>query len=151
MELENEILKLKGELKRLCEKADEINLNINNVLMTCLDANNNEDADRQEFKLLFAKSIGKFIKISYEYPVCMGDDDNWEKAEDFYIGVVKDFRLDEVICDVARVIPGEVVDPHGSYIISFEMLYGPDSMHKVEFITKEEANKFILDNTPKLI
>ena len=123
MELENEILKLKGELKRLCEKADEINLNINNVLeemMTCLDANNNnEDANRQEFKLLFTKSIGKFIKISHEYLVCMGDDGNWEKAEEFYIGVVKDFRLVEyVICDVARVIPGEVVDPHGSYIIN---------------------------------
>lgn len=155
MELGNEILELEEELKRLREKADDINLKIKNVLeeLTCSGAD--EDADRQEFKLLFTKSIGKFIKISREELVRMGDDGNWEKAEEFYIGVVKEFRFDKyeyvAICDVVEINPDEVVVPSVSYIIKFEMLYGPDPTHKVEFITREEANRFILDNTPKLI
>lgn len=153
MELGNEILELEEKLKRLREKADDINLKIRDVLeeLACLGAD--DDADRQEFKLLFTKSIGKFIKVSREKLVRMRDDGNWEKAEEFYIGVVKEFRLaeeDVIISDVVEIDPGEVVFPDRSYVIRFEMLYGPDPTHKVEFITREEANRFILDNTPKL-
>lgn len=148
------ILELEEELKRLRKKASDINLEINNVLEEMCRVVANEDADRQEFKLLFTKSIGKFVKVSHENIVRIGEDGNWEKAEEFYIGVVKEFRSvagDVIISDVVRIDPDEVVDPGSSYIIRFEMLYGPDSTYKVEFITKEEANRFILDNTPKLI
>lgn len=154
MELGNEILELEEELKRLRKKADEINLKIRYVLEELACSGADEDADRQEFKLLFTKSIGKFIKVSREKLVRMGDDGNWEKAEEFYIGVVKEFRLTEedvIISDVVEIDLGEVVIPDSSYVIKFEMLYGPDPTHKVEFITREEANRFILDNTPKLI
>ena len=153
MELGNEILELEEELKRLRKKADEINLKIRDVLEELACSGADEDADRQEFKLLFTKSIGKFIKVSREKLVRMRDDGNWEKAEEFYIGVVKEFRLaeeDVIISDVVEIDPGEVVIPDCSYVIGFEMLYGPDPTHKVEFITREEANRFILDNTPKL-
>lgn len=148
------ILELEEELKRLRKKASDINLEINNVLEEMNRVVANDNVDRQEFKLLFTKSIGKFVKVSHENIVSMGEDGNWEKAEEFYIGVVKEFRSvagDVIISDVVRIDPDEVIYPGADCIIRFEMLYEPDSTYKAEFITKEEANRFILDNTPKLI
>lgn len=146
------------EIKELENEMTEINSQINALYGKLREKGNRLSQLRakqssEEFRKFFENKIGKYIKV-HHYVI---EDDNEYKEfaiDKYYVGLVGTLTLDSE--NNTFVVPIK-------YCISFEARYDiiekenyweitedifNSNEYSFEFITKEEANQFILDNTP---
>ena len=143
-ELENEMTEINSQINALYKKLREKGNRLSRLRAKQLS---------EEFRKFFEDKTGKYIKVHHY--VIEEDDEYKEYAIDkYFVGLVGALTLDSE--NNIFVVPVK-------YCISFDARY--DIIEKrdyweitedifnsnefsFEFITKEEANKFILDNTP---
>ena len=143
------------EIKELEKEMTEINSQINALYKKLREKGNQLSRLRakqssEEFRKFFENKIGKYIKVHY---IVKDEYDDYE-VDKYYVGLVGTLTLDSE--NNTFVVPIK-------YCISFDARY--DIIGKIDYweitedifnrdeysfevITKEEANKFILDNTP---
>lgn len=146
------------EIKELENEMTEINSQINALYGKLREKGNRLSQLRakqssEEFRKFFENKVGKYIKVHH---YIIEDDDEYKEYEidKYFVGLVGTLTLDSE--NNAFVVPIK-------YCISFDARY--DIIEKenyweitedifnsnefsIEFITKEEAKQFILDNTP---
>lgn len=169
--------KLLEELVQLRKDSDELHLEIMNTRKKLDELYQKEEQTYLEsFTKFFENSEGKVIKVSGKWYDPDNPDNNFEEH---YIGEIpsKEEELEfydrlepplevkhVLIKNVIMIKPVQCKDTtlstitrSGFWVLLFEMLYpnpaktdGVGYRYKAEFITKEEANEFILGNTPQL-
>lgn len=145
-----------SEIKELENEMTEINSQINALYKKLREKGNRLSQLRakqssEEFRKFFENKTGKYIKV-HHYVI---ENDDEYAIDKYYVGLVGTLTLDSE--NNAFVVPIK-------YCISFDARYDiiekrnyweitEDIFNSDEFsfeiITKEEANKFILDNTPQ--
>lgn len=146
------------EIKELENEMTEINSQINALYGKLREKGNRLSQLRakqssEEFRKFFENKVGKYIKVHH---YIIEDDDEYKEygIDKYFVGLVGTLTLDSE--NNAFVVPIK-------YCISFDARYDiiekedyweitEDNFNSDEFsfeiITKEEANQFILDNTP---
>lgn len=110
-----------------------------------------------EFREFFESEVGKYIKVHY---VVEDEYDDYE-VDKYYVGLLGALTLSPTYSEdvkEALVAPIEncisidarydMIEKEGYFEITEEMFENSDE-YSFDFITKEEANQFILDNTPQ--
>lgn len=166
--MKEKLEKLYKKLGDLRKESDEVLLKIKQVRdqITKIEETNS-CKNLEDFTKFFEDSGGKIVKVHRHTLYAAGGEYNT-----YYIGTVlseeekeeikrKELEeFEEMIEFLPTRIPiknticvqeGSVMDI-GDWEISYDMLYDNSGheTYQVEFITKEEANEFILNNTPKL-
>lgn len=175
---EERLLELGKELEQLRKNSEEVHLEIMNTRKKLDELyQKTEQANFESFTKFFENSEGKVVKVSGKWYDPNNPDNNFEE---YYIGEIpsKDEELEfyeqEPPLEVKNILLKNVImikpllqcrnntrlstiTRLGFWGLLFKMLYPnpaeSDSAgyrYKAEFITKEEANEFILSNTPKL-
>ena len=141
-ELENEMTEINSQISALYKKLREKGNRLSQL---------RAKQSSEEFRKFFENKTGKYIKV-HHYVI---ENDDEYAIDKYYVGLVGTLTLDSE--NNAFVVPIK-------YCISFDARYDiiekrnyweitEDIFNSDEFsfeiITKEEANKFILDNTPQ--
>lgn len=167
--MKEKLEKLYKELRDLRKESDEVLLKIKHVRDQITKIEEISSCKNlEDFTKFFENSGGKIVKVHrHTYYAALNEYDT------YYIGTVlseeekeeiKQKELEEFeemidllptripIRNTICVQEGSVMDI-GDWEISYDMLYDNKSSHEtyqVEFITKEEAVKFIMNYVPKL-
>ena len=160
-----ELYKKLGDLRK---ESDEVLLKIKQVRdqITKIEETNS-CKNLEDFTKFFEDSGGKIVKVHRHTLYTAGGEYNT-----YYIGTVmseeekeeiKQKELEEFE-EMIKLLPTRIpiknticvqegsVMSIGNWEISYDMLYtnSAHETYQVEFITKEEADEFILNNTPKI-
>lgn len=144
-ELENDMTEINSQINALYGKLRE-----KGTQLSQLRAKQSSD----EFRKFFEDKIGKYIKV-HHYVIEENYDEYVEyEIDKYFVGLVGELILDSENNDF--VVPirycisfnarYDIIEREGYFEIT-EDIFNNDEF-SFEVITKEEANKFILDNTP---
>lgn len=167
--MKEKLEKLYKELRDLRKESDEVLLKIKHVRDQITKIEETYSCKNlEDFTKFFEDSGGKIVKVHHHiYYAALGENDTYfigtvlseEEREKIKQEELEEFE--EMIDLLPTRIPiknticiqeGSVTNI-GDWEISYDMLYDNKSAHEtyqVEFITKEEAVKFIMSYVPKL-
>lgn len=111
-----------------------------------------------EFREFFESEVGKYIKVHY---VVKDEYDDYE-VNKYYVGLLGVLTLSptvpfsenekELVAPIENCVSIDdrygIIEKEGYFEITEEIFENSDE-YSFDFITKEEANQFILDNTPQ--
>jgi len=143
------------EIKALENEMTEINSQINSLYGKLREKGNQLSQLRakqssEEFRRFFEDKTGKYIKV-HHYVI---EDDKEYAVDKYFVGLVGALTLDSenniFVVPIKYCISFDarydIIEKEGYWEIT-EDIFNSDEF-SFEVITKEEANKFILDNTP---
>lgn len=169
--MKEKLEELYKKLEDLRKESDEVLLKIKQVRdqITKIEETNS-CKNLEDFTKFFEDSGGKIVKVHRHTLYAAGDEYNT-----YYIGTVlseeekekikqKELEEFEGIEEMLDLLPTRIpiknticvqegsVMSIGDWEIGYDMLYtnSAHETYQVEFITKEEADEFILNNTPKI-
>lgn len=148
-ELEKEMTEINSQINALYDKLREKGAQLNQLQAV---------QDTGEFREFFESEVGKYIKIHY---VVKDEYDDYE-VDKYYVGLLGELKLSpispfyenekELVAPIEDCVGIDarysIIEKEGYFEITEEM-FGNSDEYSFDFITKEEANQFILDNTPQ--
>lgn len=154
-ELEKETEEINSQIKALYNKLREKEEQLNQ-LQTAQSSS--------EFRKFFEEGAGKYIKVHHH--VILEDDDFKDlEFDEYYIGLLGALKLSptspfnenekELVVPIENYVFIDVSIRHSvekeknGYFEITEDIFENSNEYSFEFITKEEANRFILENVPK--
>lgn len=154
---------MKEEIEELEKEMTEINSQINalyNKLREKGEQLRQLEAvqSSSEFREFFKSEVGKYIKVHY---VVKDEYDDYE-VNKYYVGLLGVLTLSptvpfsenekELVAPIENCVSIDdrygIIEKEGYFEITEEIFENSDE-YSFDFITKEEANQFILDNTPQ--
>lgn len=148
-ELEREMTKINSQINALYDKLREKSEQLNQLQAV---------QETGEFREFFESEVGKYIKVHY---VVKDEYDDYE-VEKYYVGLLGALKLSptppfyenekELVAPIEDCVSIDarygMIEKEGYFEITEDIFENSDE-YSFEFITKEEANQFILDNTPQ--
>lgn len=148
-ELEKEMTEINSQINALYDKLREKGAQLNQLQAV---------QDTGEFREFFESEVGKYIKIHY---VVKDEYDDYE-IDKYYVGLLGELKLSptspfyenekELVAPIEDCVSIDarygMIEKEGYFEITEDIFENSDE-YSFEFITKEEANQFILDNTPQ--